>query len=150
MVVDQAIAKVHRPVADPEREQPVCAPLMSTASPQLQVKEQLGKEQYKHRLLPLLRQFRQDKDGSQLTLGMHVRSTSRCAFCPSARCMLSSRSERACTSSTAKPGTAASVFVFASESVAAGFHSSARGEATKLSGRARRDMQCSLLPTYPD
>lgn len=43
---------------------------MPTASPQLQVKEHLGKEQYKHRLLPLLRRFRQDKDGSQFTLGM--------------------------------------------------------------------------------
>ena len=45
---------------------------MSTARPQLQVKEHLGKEQYKHRLLPLLRQFRQNKDGSQFTLGMDL------------------------------------------------------------------------------
>lgn len=35
-----------------------------------QVKEQLGKDQYKHRLLPLLRQYRQTKDASHFTSGM--------------------------------------------------------------------------------
>lgn len=46
----------------------------------MQVKLQLGKDQYKHRLLPLLRQYRQDKDTCHLTSGAPARTVPKLAF----------------------------------------------------------------------